>query len=86
MNRLTPLDNLPHTFKNEVMVLNLLGDQEMRMKKIQRGIKHRVEFFTWISWLPSKYVHFLIFESVRKIVERGQSIHTSSETMKKNEK
>ena len=61
VNRLTPLANLPHTFNNEEMVLTLLGDQEMSMKKIQRGVKHQVEFFTRISWLPSEVCPFLQF-------------------------
>ena len=43
------------------MVLTLLGDHEMSVKKIQRGVKHRVEFFTRISWLPSEVCPFLHF-------------------------
>ena len=47
------------------MVLALLGDQEMSVKQIQRGLKHRVGFSRELFGYQVRYVLYFIFESVR---------------------
>ena len=49
------------SWMNKMVLTFLLGDQEMSVKKIQRGVKYQVEFFTRISRLPSEVCPFFHF-------------------------
>ena len=68
-----------------VLVLTLLGDQEMSVKKIQRGVKHRVEFFTRISWLPSEVCPFLHFWKCEENCREGSIYSHQRSNIAQNE-
>ena len=59
------------------MVINLLGDQEVSVKYIRRGVKHRVGYFhaNLLVYQVSCGLNF-IFEVRNLFLERGHSFHS----------